>query len=261
MTDSPSHRVALVTGGTGGIGIGIVLALTQRGFDVVVSDRAIDPAAADDLRTRAAANTQLAFVKGDLADISDHPRFLDEVFVAFGRLDCLVNNAGVSAKIRGDLLDVKPDSYDLNFAVNTRGAFFLTQAVCGRMLAAEPVGKESARSIVFISSSNAAIAAPERGEYAMSKAAVAMMAKLFAVRLAPTGIVVYEVRPGLIKTLMTGVAEERFATLLAEGFTPINRWGTPEDVGRAVATMAAGDLPFATGTAIQIDGGMHIHFY
>jgi len=165
MTGSPSsHRVALVTGGTGGIGIGVVLALTQRGFDVVVSDRVIDPAAADDLRSRAAANTQLAFVEGDLADIGDHPRLLDEVFAAFGRLDCLVNNAGVSAKVRGDLLDVKPDSYDLNFAVNTRGAFFLSQAVCKRMLAAEPVGQESARSIVFISSSNAAIAAPERGE-------------------------------------------------------------------------------------------------
>src|SRR4051812_8619753 len=109
MTDSRSGRpVALVTGGTGGIGIGVVLALTQRGFDVVVSDRAIAPAAADDLRSRAATNTQLAFVKGDLADIGDHPRFVNEAFAAFGRLDCLVNNAGVSAKVRGDLLDIKP---------------------------------------------------------------------------------------------------------------------------------------------------------
>jgi NAD(P)-dependent dehydrogenase (short-subunit alcohol dehydrogenase family) len=114
---------------------------------------------------------------------------------------------------------------------------------------------------VFISSSNAAIAAPEWGEYAMSKAAVAMMAKLYAVRLASHGIAVYEVRPGLIRTPMTGVAQARFDKLLADGFTPINRWGTPEDVGRAVATMAAGDLPFTTGAAIQADGGMHIHHY
>jgi NAD(P)-dependent dehydrogenase (short-subunit alcohol dehydrogenase family) len=203
---------------------------------------------------------QLAFVKGDLAELADHPRFVDEAFAAFGRIDSLVNNAGVSAKSRGDLLDVSADSYDLNFAVNTRGAFFLTQEVARRMIADEPHGVESARSIVFISSSNAAIAAPERGEYAMSKAAVATMAKLYAVRLAAHGIAVYEVRPGLIKTPMTGAAQERYDKLLAEGFTPINRWGTPEDIGRAVATMAAGALPFTTGTAIQVDGGMHIHY-
>jgi NAD(P)-dependent dehydrogenase (short-subunit alcohol dehydrogenase family) len=115
--------------------------------------------------------------------------------------------------------------------------------------------------VVFISSCNAVIAAPERGEYAMSKAAVAMMAKLFAIRLAPHGIAVYEVRPGLIRTPMTAVAEARYDKLLADGFTPINRWGTSEDVGRAVATMAAGDLPFTTGAAIEVDGGMHIHQY
>src|SRR5271165_2949563 len=262
MNDSAlPRRVALVTGGAGGIGGGIVLALTRRGFDVVVSDRAISPTAANDLKSGAAAGASLAFVEGDLADLEDLPRFVEQAFAAFGQIDCLVNKAGVSAKVRGDLLAVSPESYDLNFAVNTRGAFFLTQSVCKRMIAEQPVGTESARSIIFISSSNAAIAAPERGEYAMSKAAVAMMAKLFAVRLAPTGIVVYEVRPGLIKTAMTGVARERFDRLLAKGFTPINRWGTPEDVGRAVATMAAGDLPFATGAVIQIDGGMHIHYY
>lgn len=254
----PTHRVAAVTGGMGGIGQGITVALTQRGFDVVVCDRAIDPDAAETLRARAAPGTRLAFAAGDLADLADHPRFVDAVFSAFGRLDCLVNNAGVSAKSRGDLLDVLPDSYDLNFAVNTRAAFFLTQAVSKRMLAAEGTFAESARSVVFISSSNAAIAAPERGEYAMSKAAVAMMAKLYAIRLAPRGIAVYEVRPGLIRTPMTGVAQARYDKLLADGFTPINRWGTPEDVGRAVATMAAGDLPFTTGAAIQVDGGMHI---
>jgi 3-oxoacyl-[acyl-carrier protein] reductase len=257
----PTGRVAAVTGGLGGIGAGVTIALTQRGFDVVVCDRAIDPIAAEKLAAQAAPGTRLAFVTGDLADPNDHPRFVDAAFDEFGRLDCLVNNAGVSAKSRGDLLDVSVDSYDLNFAVNTRGAFFLTQAVCKRMLQAEDEFAESARSVVFISSSNAAIAAPERGEYAMSKAAVAMMAKLFAVRLAPHGIAVYEVRPGLIRTPMTGVAQARFDKLLADGFTPINRWGTPEDVGRAVATMAAGDLPFTTGAAIQVDGGMHIHHY
>jgi 3-oxoacyl-[acyl-carrier protein] reductase len=235
------RRVALVTGGTGGIGGGVVTALTQRGFDVVVSDRAMDPA--DALKARAAADARLAFVTGDVADLTDHPRFVDAAFAAFGRVDSLVNNAGVSVTSRGDRLDVSVDSYDLNFAVNTRGAFFLTQAVCRRMLEAEPHGTESARSIIFVSSSNAAIAAPERGG------------------LAPHGIVVDEVRPGLIKTPMTGVAQERFDTRLAEGFTPLNRWGTPEAIGRAVATLATGDLPFPTGAAIPVDGGMHLHSY
>ena len=255
-----ARRVAAVTGGLGGIGAGIVAALTRRAFDVVVCDRAIDPAAADALANEAAAGARLCFVAGDLADLRDHRRFVDAVFAAFGRIDCLVNNAGVSAQSRGDLLDVSPDSYDLNFAVNTRGAFFLTQAVCRQMLLI-PDSAESARSVVFISSSNAAIAAPERGEYAMSKAAAAMMAKLYAVRLAPHGIAVYEVRPGLVRTPMTAAATARYDKLLADGFTPINRWGLPADVGRAVATLAAGDLPFTTGIAVQVDGGMHIHHY
>jgi 3-oxoacyl-[acyl-carrier protein] reductase len=257
----PDSRVALVTGGMGGIGQGIAVALAKRGFDVVVADRRFDAERAEALRHDIPAPARVAFVEGDLANLDDHPRFVDDAFNAFGRLDVLVNNAGVSVLSRGDLLDVSPESYDLNFSVNTRGAFFLTQAVCRRMLATEPNGVESARSIIFVSSSNAAIAAPERGEYAMSKAAVAMMSKLYAVRLAAHGIAVYEVRPGLIKTPMTQVAQERFDNLLAGGFTPINRWGTPEDVGRAVATMAAGDLPFTTGAAIQVDGGMHIHYY
>jgi len=176
-----------------------------------------------DLATTSGA--RLSFVGGDLADLEDHPRFIEAVFSAFGRIDCVVNNAGVSVMSRGDLLDVSVESYDVNFAVNTRGAFFLTQAVCRRMLAADGEFPESARSVVFISSSNAAIAASERGEYAMSKAAVAMMAKLYAVRLAPHGIAVYEVRPGLIRTPMTGVAQARFDKLIADGFTPINRMG------------------------------------
>jgi 3-oxoacyl-[acyl-carrier protein] reductase len=258
---SVKRRIAAVTGGFGGIGGGIVQALTKVGFDVVVCGRAFHPERFNALKSSAAADATLAFATGDLADLADHPRLVSEIFDAFGRLDCLVNNAGVSVKVRGDMLEVSPESFDLNFAVNTRGTFFITQAICKRMLADEASGQESARSIIFISSANAAIAAPERGEYAMSKAAVAMMAKLFAVRLAPSGIAVYEVRPGLIKTPMTAVASERFERLLAEGFTPINRWGMPDDVGRAVATMAAGDLPFTTGAVIQVDGGLHIHHY
>lgn len=261
MKDPEPRRVAVVTGGAGGIGGGIVAALAARGFDVVVCDLAIGAAAKDTLATQVAPPARLAFVEGDLADLAGHPALVEAIHAAFGRVDCLVNNAGVSAKCRGDLLEVTPESYDLNFAVNARAAFFLTQAVCRRMLADGIAFGESRRAVIFISSSNAAIASPERGEYAMSKAAVSMMNQLFALRLAPHGIAVYEVRPGLIQTAMTRVAQERFDGLLAEGFTPINRWGQPQDVGRAVATLASGDLPFTTGAAIPVDGGMHIHHY
>jgi len=158
-----THKVAAVTGGMGGIGQGTVIALTQRDFDVVVCDRTIEPAIAKNMTTTAAPGARLSFISNDLADSADLPRFVDKMFAAFGHLDCLVNNAGVSAKSRGDLLDVSAESYDLNFAVNTRGAFFLTQAVCKKMLAAEGDFPESARSVIFISSSNAVIAARSAG--------------------------------------------------------------------------------------------------
>jgi 3-oxoacyl-[acyl-carrier protein] reductase len=260
MPDPPSTpEVAAVAGGIGGIGPGIVIALTERDFDVVVCDRTIDPAIAERMTTNAALGARLSFIRNDLADPADLPRFVDAIFAAFGHIECLVNNAGVSAKSRGDLLDVFAESHDLNFAVNTPSAFF-TQAACEKMLAAKGDFPESARSVVFISSSNAVIAAPERGQYAMSKAAVAMMTKLFAIRLAPNGIRTRG--PARSDShARTGVAQSRFDGLFVEGFTPINRWCTPEDVGRAVATVAAGELPFTTGATIQGDGGMHIHQY
>lgn len=262
MSDPTStHKVAAVTGGMGGIGQGIVIALPQRDFYVVVCNRTINPAIAERMTTNVAPGAHLSFVKNELVDPTDLPRFVYAIFAAFGHIECLVNNAGVSAKSRGDLLEVSAESHDLNFAVNTRGAFFLIRAVCKKMPAADGDFPESARSVVFISSSDAVIAAPVRGKYAMSKAAVAMMAKLFAIRLAANGIAVCEVRPGLIHAPMTGVAQSRFDKLLEEGFTPIDRWGTPEDVGHAVPTMAAGELPFTTGAAIQVDSGMHIHQY
>lgn len=267
MENPKSGRVAAITGAAGGIGRGIVASMALRGFDIVACDRVFDAAARQAILALAEpARAKVAFVEAELAT-ADFDALADSIQAAFGRIDCLVSNAGVSVMSRGDLLDVSPESYDLNFSVNTRAAFFLTQAVARRMLAAGPAssngqgGGEGEQSIVFISSSNAVIPALDRGEYAMSKAAVSMMTQLFALRLAPHGIAVYEVRPGLIATPMTAVARERFEERLAGGFTPINRWGTPDDVGRAVAALASRELPFTTGVAVQIDGGMHIHQY
>jgi len=227
MPDPPSTpEVAAVRGGMDGIGQGIVIALTQRDFDVIVCDRTIDPAIAERMTTNAALSAHLSFIRNDLADPADLPRFVDAIFAAFGHIECLVSNAGLSAKSRGDLFDVSAESYDLNFAVNARGAFFLTQAVCKEMLEAEATFPK-ARSVVLISSSNAVIAAPERGEVCDVQSDGRQTAKVFAIRLAPNGIAVTRFRPGLIHTPMTDVAQSRFDMLLVEGFTPSTAGARP----------------------------------
>jgi NAD(P)-dependent dehydrogenase (short-subunit alcohol dehydrogenase family) len=166
------------------------------------------------MTTNAAPGARLSFIGNDRADRGDLPGFVDAIFTAFGHIECLVNNAGLSAKSRGDLFDVSPPRADLNFAVNARGAVLPTQAVCKKMLAAEADFPESARSVVFISSSYAVIAAPERGGVCDVQSDGRQTAKLFGIRLAPNGIAVYEVPP------MTDVAQSRFDTLLVEGLTP-----------------------------------------
>jgi NAD(P)-dependent dehydrogenase (short-subunit alcohol dehydrogenase family) len=248
--------VALVTGGNRGIGRGIAFALAESGFDVVVADIA---ATADSAETEAglrARGARSLFVAADIADVHAQPRLLDAAWSLGGRLDCLVNNAGVSVASRGDLLDVSAESFDRVLGVNLRGTFFLTQAAARRMLAETAHGHP--RSIVTISSANATIASPDRGEYCIAKAGLAMMTRLYAVRLAAAGIGVFEIRPGIIRTDMTKVAAAKYDKLIAEGLTPIARWGEPADVGRAAAMLARGELPFVTGEAIHVDGGLHI---
>jgi NAD(P)-dependent dehydrogenase (short-subunit alcohol dehydrogenase family) len=246
---------ALVTGGNRGIGAGIVVALARRGFDIVIADV---EATADTARTRAAAEAagaRVAFVAADIADLDGHARLVQAAWDG-GRIDALVNNAGVSVAHRGDVLDVTPASFDRVMGINLRGTFFLTQAVARRMLTDAP--GEAHRSIVTVSSANATIVAPDRAEYCFAKTALSMMARVFAVRLAAHGIHSYEVRPGVIRTDMTRVATARYDRLIADGLTPIARWGEPDDVGRTVATLACGDLPFVTGDAVHVDGGLHI---
>ena len=249
--------IALVTGGNRGIGRGIVLALARRGYDVVIADLADTDDTHETRRAAEALGARTGFVAADIADLAAHPRVVEAAWALGGRLDTLVNNAGVSVAKRGDLLDVTPESFDRVVGVNLRGTFFMTQAVARRMLA-EPAGPFH-RSVVTISSSNAVIASAERSEYCVAKAGLSMLARVLAIRLAPAGIASYEVRPGVIRTEMTRVATAKYDRLIAEGLTPIARWGEPEDVGRAVATLACGDLPFVTGDAINVDGGLHIH--
>jgi NAD(P)-dependent dehydrogenase (short-subunit alcohol dehydrogenase family) len=255
MSQSSPRPVALVTGAAGGIGRACCSALAERGFDVLAQDLA-----ATDLATTveavAGAGGQVAPLTGDIADLDQHRRLLDEGEARFGRLDCLVNNAGVSVLNRGDLLDVSIESYDRCQAVNTRGAFFLTRAFARRLLAAPAPETAIHRSIVFITSVNADAVSINRGEYCISKAGLSMVAKLFAVRLAEVGIGVYEIRPGVIRTTMTEPSKERYERMFASGQVPVPRWGEPAEVARAVATVASGALPYTVGTAIGVDGGL-----
>ncbi|MEZ5670785.1 MAG: 3-ketoacyl-ACP reductase [Alphaproteobacteria bacterium] len=257
MTADPIRPVALVTGAQRGLGRACAAALAARGFDLVL--HALDPdedlaACAADV---AAAGGRWARVAGDIAEIGTHGALVDAAAGAFGRLDCLVNNAGVSVLARGDLLEVSPESYDRCQAVNARGTFFLTQAFARHLLAA-PQPAAGHRSIVVISSVNAEAVALNRGEYCVSKAGAAMVARLFAVRLAEAGIGVYDIRPGIIRTEMTAPSTARYDAFFAAGGAPMPRWGEPGDVGRAVAAAAAGDLGYTVGQVLYIDGGLTV---
>ena len=252
---SEERPVALVTGARRGIGRGIALALAAAGHDVAVNDVVEDDAVAETLGAVAALGARCAFVRADIADPEGHGALLDAAAAALGPVAVLVNNAGVSVARRGDLTDVTAESFDRVMAINLRGPFFLTQAVAKHWLAEGP-GRR--RAIVTISSVNADMASPDRGEYCIAKAGLAMLTKLFAVRLAELDVPVFEVRPGIIRTDMTAVARERYERAFAAGSLPVRRWGEPEEVGRAVAALAGGDFRFATGTVVRVDGGLTI---
>lgn len=248
---------ALVTGARRGIGRAACAALAARGFDVVGADLEAEGAAETEAEVTAAGG-RFRFLCADIAAIAEHEALVAAAWSAFGGLECLVNNAGVGALVRGDLLEVSAASFDRCLGVNARGAFFLTQCVARRMLAAGAPAR-GPRSILFVSSANATMPAIERGEYCVSKAALSMVAKLFAVRLAEAGIAVHEIRPGVIRTAMTAPVADRYSARIAAGLSPIRRWGEAADVGRAIAALAAGEIPFSTGDAFHVDGGLHLH--
>lgn len=249
-----SRPVALVTGAAGGIGGAIARELAGAGFDLVLADRAVS----DDFGRRAADLRELgartALIANDLTDDAGRGPFVEEAFDAFARLDCLVNNAGVSVMSRGDILDVMPESFDRCIAVNLRAQFFLTQAVAKRMIATP---SERRRSIVTVTT----VAVEHHvgttlAEYAISKAGLSHSLQHWAVRLAREGIDCYEVRPGMMKTDMTAATRGKYDALIESGFVPAGRWGDTAEVGRAVAMLASGALGYATGQTIHVDGGM-----
>lgn len=246
--------VALITGGQQGIGLGVAEMLTNAGFSLALASRS-----APDERGVAAALEKLGnnarYFQHDLQETGHCNALLDRIETELGPVDALISNAGVGAPVRGDLLDLEPENFDFVLGVNLRGTFFLAQAVARRMVE-RPAG--AYRSIVFVTSVSATMASIERAEYCMSKAGAAMMVKLFASRLAPHGIGVFELRPGIIETAMTAGIKDAYTARIEGGLVPAKRWGQPADIGSAVLPLVTGQMAFANGAVIPVDGGLSI---
>jgi 3-oxoacyl-[acyl-carrier protein] reductase len=251
---------ALVTGASRGIGRGIAIELARAGCRVAVNYAGNAEAASATLAAVEAAGGSGFAIQGDIAFAADRARLVSTAIQKLGRIDLLVNNAGVAPAVRADLLDAGEESFDRLFSINLKGPFFLTQTVARQMLNQAPDSSGARGRIVNITSISAYTASVNRGDYCMVKAGLSMMTKLFADRLGNEGINVYEIRPGIIATDMTGGVKEKYDRLiLEEGITPIRRWGQPEDVGRAVRAIAEGRFPFSTGAVFDVDGGFHLH--
>jgi len=258
--------MALVTGASRGIGRGIALELARIGWSVAInySTRADAAAETRQLCLKAAspnAPARFEIIQTDISSPEDRARLLQFLRDTFGWIDLLVNNAGVAPLVRTDILEATEESFDRVLAINLKGPYFLTQAVANFWLSrwSERPTAERKPKIVNISSVSGYAVSTNRGDYCMSKAALSMMTRLFAVRLAEYGIPVVEIRPGVIATDMTAPVKEYYERKIAEGLWPLRRWGTPEDVGRAVAAIAEDRFPFTTGAVIDVDGGFHLH--
>lgn len=256
--------VALVTGGSRGIGRAVSERLIGDGFNVAILATREEPPEVADLRELAGPD-RVRYTRGSIADLESHTRFLDDAVDSWGRLDVLVNNAGVAPTVREDILTATPESFDRVLGINLRGPYFLTQSFAARVLRLRGEPSEAPRStdeplatIVNVSSISATAVSENRGDYCISKAGVGMATQLFAARLAREGIVVYEVRPGVIATDMTAAVTEKYDALFADDLAPMPRWGTPRDVAGAVSILVSGQTPYSTGEVFHVDGGMHI---
>ena len=252
------NKVALITGGSRGIGLGIAHSLAGEGCDLVIcgvraADQVGEPLAA--LRER---GVDVLYCRSDVSDREARARLLAETAAHYGRLNVLVNNAGVAPRQRLDILEASEESYDRVMSINLKGPYFLTQAVARWMVAQHEADASFAGCIVNVSSISATVVSTNRGEYCLSKAGISMATQLWAARLGEYGIPVYEVRPGVTLTDMTRVVKGKYDRLIAEGLTVQPRWGYPEDVGKTVAMLVRGDLPYSTGQVIMVDGGLTI---
>ncbi len=260
------NPVALITGGSRGIGRGIALKLAELGYDLIINYAGNQISAQDTaISCQALAMSQdrlqrVEICQADISKAADRERMIAYARSQFGRLDLLINNAGVAPDLRTDILVANEESFDRMMGVNLKGPYFLTQLAARWMIeqVTAPGFKGAKPKIITITSVSAYTASITRGDYCVSKAGLAMLTPLFATRLAEFGIGVFDIRPGIIATDMTSGVKEKYDQLIAQGLTPIARWGTPEDVAKAVVAIAQDVLPFSTGEVINVDGGFHL---
>jgi 3-oxoacyl-[acyl-carrier protein] reductase len=250
--------VALVTGGTRGIGLGIAEQLAIHGYDLALNGVREEKEVALVLEKLRALGGKVHYIQGNIALSEDRHRIIEKLDGHFGKLNVLVNNAGVAPRVRADILEVSMDDFDELMDINLRGTFFLTQSMAQWMLKQKQDQPSESFSIINITSVSAILGSTNRVAYCMSKAGLSMMSKVFAIRLAEEGIPVYEVRPGIIETDMTAKAKEVYRERIQGGLTLERHLGQPEDIGKIVAVLAKGNMPYATGQVIHIDGGLTV---
>ncbi len=250
------RKVALITGGARGIGLGIARCLAIEGCDVAVCGTRAREAVADALDELCALGADVLYCRADVADREARGAMLADIQAHFGRLNVLINNAGVAPSMRADILEATEESFERVMRINLQGPYFLTQAVANWMIEQRQRDAGFEGCIVNVSSISATVASPSRGEYCISKAGVSMATRLWAVRLGEFGIPVYEIRPGVIETDMTRPVKDKYDKLIGEGLLVQSRWGVPEDVGKAVAALVRGDLAYSTGQVLLVDGGL-----
>ena len=251
-------RVALITGGSRGIGLGIAKCLASENVNLAICGMREATAVTDAVNSLELLGAEVLYLQADVGEAADRTRLVANVKARFGRLDVLVNNAGIAPRVRTDLLDATEESFGEVLRTNLQGPYFLTQQVARWMIAQREADATFHGCIVNVSSISATIASINRGDYCISKAGVAMATQLWAARLGEFHILVYEVRPGVIRTDMTSAVTDKYDRLLADGLAIEQRWGTPEDVGKAVAALVRGDFPYSTGQVFMVDGGLSV---
>jgi NAD(P)-dependent dehydrogenase (short-subunit alcohol dehydrogenase family) len=254
-----SERQALVTGGTRGIGLGIAQALAADGWNLVLGGARAESQVQPVLEDLRRSGRSVHYVSADISNPGDRRRLAEETRrLSGGAVNAIVNNAGRAPRVRADLLDATEESFDEVLRTNLHGPYFLTQALARDQVERRRADPTFSATVVFVTSVSAELVSINRGEYCVSKAGLSMSAKLFAVRLASEGIPVYEIRPGVISSDMTAAVRDLYDRRIAEGLIPEHRWGEPADVGRAVAALLRGDVPYATGTVLHVDGGLSL---
>ena len=251
-------KTALITGGSRGIGFGIAKALAKEGYNLAINGVRNEENAAEALEELRQLGADVLYCRGNIALAQDRENVIAKAYEFFGQINLLVNNAGIAPRIRMDLLETTPENYQEVLTTNLEGPFFLTQSIAKKMAHAKQNNHAFEATIIFVTSISATVVSTNRGEYCVSKAGLAMTSALFAVRMAEYNIPVFEIRPGIITTDMTAKVQEKYNSLFENGMALQPRWGTPDDVGKAVASLTRGDFPYSTGQVINVDGGMLI---